>query len=190
MRINAEQKNGNIQVEAKAAFIICKDVNSEPGSAGFVLGDTNGTDLLASTAVCAARLIQELSSGNPKLNNALTNSFLEAVRNMSSENASQMQKREAPSRKEEPMVEVTVYAHPYTDQRGTLLVPENIASNPSAITEYINSKFWEIKFGEDDIDYGGTTYDVYVNDKELVSGVPVPDDDEYGDDDDKDEEED
>lgn len=46
MRINAEQKNGNIQVEAKAAFIICKDVNSEPGSAGFVLGDTNGTDLL------------------------------------------------------------------------------------------------------------------------------------------------
>ena len=189
MRINTEQKNGNMQVEAKAAFIICKDVNGEPGSTGFVMGDTDGTDLLASTAVCAARLIQELSSGNPKLNNALTDSFLEAIRNMSSENASRMQKGGPPNHKEEPMVEVTVYAHPYTDQCGTLLVPENIASNPSAITEYINSKFWEIKFEEDDIDYGGTSYDVYVNDEELVSGVFVPDDDEYGDDD-KDEEED
>ncbi len=188
MKINTEQKNGNMQVEAKAAFIICKDVDGEPGSTGFVMGDTVGTDLLASTAVCAARLIQELSSGNPKLNNALTDSFLEAVRNMSSENASRMQKRGVHNCKEEPMVEVTVYAHPYMDQRGTLLVPENIASNPSAITEYINSRFWEIKFREDDTDYGGTSYDVYVNDEELVSGIPVPDDDEYVDDDEDEEE--
>ena len=201
MRIFAEQNNGSVLVEAKAAFIICKDVNSEPGSAGFVLGDTNGTDLLASTAVCAARLIQELSFGNPDTNKALTDSFVEAVRNMSSKNASQKQEGKKGTDPEEgtgnrpteqeithesvvdDMVQVTVYAHPYMDQRGTLQVPKRLMNDPAAITEYVNSRFWEIDFKEDDLDYGGTSYDIYMNEEEHVCGAPVPDDDEDWDED-------
>ena len=207
MRIFAEQNNGSVLVEAKAAFIICKDVNSEPGSAGFVLGDTNGTDLLASTAVCAARLIQELSSGNPDTNKALTDSFVEAVRNMSSKNASQKQEGKKGTDPEEgpgdrpteqeithesvvdDMVQVTVYAHPYMDQRGTLQVPKRLMNDPAAMTEYVNSRFWEIDFKEDDLDYGGTSYDIYMNEEELVCGAPVPDDDEDWDEDEDEDEE-
>ena len=207
MRIFAEQNNGSVLVEARAAFIICKDVNSEPGSAGFVLGDTNGTDLLASTAVCAARLIQELSSGDPDTNKALTESFVEAVRDMSSKNTSQKQEgEEGPAPKEgtgdrpteqeithesvaDDMVEVTVYAHPYMDQRGTLQVPKSLMNDPAAMTEYVNPRFWKIDFKEDDLDYSGTSYDIYMNEEELVWGAPVPDDDEDWDEDEGEDEE-
>ena len=56
--------------------------------------------------------------------------------------------------------EFTVNAHPYADVSGTIQVPESL-TDEDEIHAYVSEHWDEIKFGEPDLDYAGTDFEVY-----------------------------
>lgn len=87
LKITLTQSNGSVEVETRAAFVICADPKGSKRSTGIVMGETNGTDLLAATAMCVAELITGLSGGNRKEREELGLSFSEAVKDMTAQDS-------------------------------------------------------------------------------------------------------
>ena len=58
------------------------------------------------------------------------------------------------------MVEKGVTAHPYADQYGTIMVPEEIADDAEKTWQYVEDHFDDIEFGKPDLDYAGTEFEV------------------------------
>lgn len=56
------------------------------------------------------------------------------------------------------METVGVVAYPYARQYGEIQVPEGLSEEEK--TEYIKEHWDEIKFGEPDLDYCGTDFDI------------------------------
>ncbi len=52
-----------------------------------------------------------------------------------------------------------VTAYPYAVQYGSLIVPDEL-SDQAEIEEYVREHFDEIEFGEPDLDYAGTVFDI------------------------------
>lgn len=61
--------------------------------------------------------------------------------------------------------EINVTAYPYAVQWGTINVPENI-TDEDEIKDYISEHWEEISFGEPDLDYVGTDFNIYSDDLE------------------------
>lgn len=59
------------------------------------------------------------------------------------------------------MKKVDVFCHPFCDTHGTIKVPTEIVdAGKMSVVDYINEHFDDIKFGEPDLNYRGTDYDI------------------------------
>ncbi len=54
---------------------------------------------------------------------------------------------------------ICVTAYPYAVQYGSLIVPDELIDQ-AEIEEYVREHFDEIEFGEPDLDYAGTVFDI------------------------------
>ena len=57
--------------------------------------------------------------------------------------------------------EIRVKAYPYASTEGTIQVPSNL-TNQKEIEEYVTLHFDDIVFGEPQLDYKGTDFDIYT----------------------------
>ena len=60
------------------------------------------------------------------------------------------------------MKTATITAYPYATQTGLLNIPDDI-TDPDARKEYIENHWDEIEFGEPDLDYCGTDFDIDID---------------------------
>lgn len=56
------------------------------------------------------------------------------------------------------MTKYIITSRPYATQTGTLEIPDDVSGD--AIYEYAEDHWYEIDFGEPNLDYGGTDFDM------------------------------